>query len=106
MGKGRTHLWRYHATLTRFYPPMVQAKELLDRPPLVMYGDGVITAFSNLDAEWGASFVAGVHDFVDAIVEGRQSSLTGEEGKMVLQFCRAAQRSAKEGREVRPKEIM
>lgn len=79
---------------------------LLDRPPLEMYRDGETTAFSAVDSDWGASFIAGVHDFVDAIVEGRQSPLTGKEGKRVLQFCRAAQLSAKEGREVNPEEMM
>ena len=79
---------------------------LLDRPPLEMYRDGETTAFSTVDADWGASFIAGVHDFVDAIVEGRQSPLTGQEGKRVLQFCRAAQLSAKEGREVNPEEMV
>ena len=79
---------------------------LLDRPPLVMYRDGVTTEFSDVDSDWAASFVNGVHDFVDAIIEGRQSPLTGEEGKRVLQFCRAIQLSAKEGREVRPEDIV
>ena len=54
----------------------------------------------------GASFIAGVHDFVDAILEGRQSPLTGEEGKAVFQFTRAVELSAREGREVRPEEIL
>ncbi len=78
---------------------------LLDRPPVVMYRDGTTTEFSDMDTDWAASFVAGMHDFVDAIFEGRQPPLTGEEGKVVLQFCRAVQLSAKEGREVRPEEI-
>ena len=78
---------------------------LLDRPPLVMYRDGETTDFSDIDSDWGTSFVAGVRDFVDGIVEGRQVPLTGEEGKVVLQFCRAAQLSAREGREVRLEEI-
>jgi predicted dehydrogenase len=78
---------------------------LLDRPPVVMYRDGVTTEFSDMDSDWAASFIAGVHDFADAIVQGRQAPLTGEEGKGVLQFCRALQLSAQEGREVRPEEI-
>jgi len=78
---------------------------LLDRPPVVMYRDGTTTEFSDMDTDWAASFVAGMHDFVDAICQGRQPALTGEEGKVVLQFCRAVQLSAKEGREVRPEEI-
>ncbi len=78
---------------------------LLDRPPVVMYRDGITTEFSNMDSDWAASFTAGMRDFVDAIFQGRQPPLTGEEGKVVLQFCRAVQLSAKEGREVRPEEI-
>ena len=78
---------------------------LLDRPPVVMYRDGVTTAFSDMETDWGASFVAGMHDFADAVVRGRQPALTGEEGKLTLQVCRAVQLSAKEGREVQPEEI-
>ena len=79
---------------------------LLDRPALEMYRDGKTTQFPEVDSDWGTSFVAGVHDFVDAIAEGRQSPLSGEEGKAVLRFCRAAQLSAQEGREVRPEETV
>jgi len=78
---------------------------LLDRPPVVMYRDGVTTEFSNMETDWGASFVSGVRDFMNAVIEGRQADLTGEEGKRVHQFCRAIQRSAKEGREVTLDEI-
>jgi len=78
---------------------------LLDRPPVVMYRDGVTTEFSDMETDWGASFVAGVHDFTDAIVRGRQPAMTAEEGREVIRFCRAVQVSAKEGREVRPAEI-
>ena len=73
---------------------------LLDRPPVVMYRDGVTTEFSDLDTDWGTSFVNGVHDFANSVIQGRQACLTGEEGKRVHKFCRAIQRSAKEGREV------
>jgi predicted dehydrogenase len=78
---------------------------LLDRPPVVMYRDGIMTEFSDMESDWAASFIAGVHDFADAMIRGRQPALTGEEGKVVLQFCHAVQLSAKEGREVRPEEI-
>jgi predicted dehydrogenase len=79
---------------------------LLDRPPLVVYCDGVTTEYSNLDSDWAASFKAGVRDFIDAVLEGRQPDLTGEEGRRVHQFCRAIQRSAREHREVRLDEIV
>lgn len=80
--------------------------DLLDRPPVIMYRDGVTTEFSNMDPTMGASFVAGINEFFDGIRDGFQPMLTGEEGKAVLQFCRAIQLSAKEGREVRPEEIV
>ena len=59
-----------------------------------------------MPADWGASFVAGINDFIDGILEGRKVKQSGEEGKLVLQICRAIQLSAKEGREVRPDEIV
>ncbi len=37
---------------------------------------------------------------------GFAPALSDEEGRAVLQFCRAAQLSAQEGREVRPEEII
>ena len=80
--------------------------ELMDRAPLVMYRDGETTEFKDIDSDWGSSFVSGVRDFARAINEGHTSTLTGQEGKAVLQFCRALQLSAKENREVRPEEIL
>ncbi|MBI86231.1 MAG: hypothetical protein CMJ81_23795 [Planctomycetaceae bacterium] len=78
---------------------------LLDRPPVIMYRDGVTTEFSDMESSMGASFEIGINDFFDGILSGRQPQLTAEEGKAVFQFCRAIQLSAKEGREVRPEEI-
>ena len=39
-------------------------------------------------------------DFVDSILEGRQSPLDGRESKEVLKFARAAQMSSRESRPV------
>lgn len=78
---------------------------LLDRPPVVMYRDGVTTEFSNVDSDWATSFKNGVHDFIDSVAAGRQAHLTGREGRRVHQFCRAIQRSAREHREVKLDEI-
>ncbi|MDP6494756.1 MAG: Gfo/Idh/MocA family oxidoreductase [Dehalococcoidia bacterium] len=80
--------------------------QLLDRPPLVMYRDGETTEFTDIDSDWGTSFVNGVNDFAAGIIEGRQMHLTGEEGKKVFQLCKAIELSAAEGREVRPDEIV
>ena len=78
---------------------------LLDRPPLVMVRDGVTTDFSNFDTDFASSFVRGTHDWIAALMEGRQASQSGAEGKRVTQFCRAAQLSAREHREVSLDEI-
>ena len=78
---------------------------LLDRPALVMYRDGVTTEYSDLDTDFAASFIRGTHDWIDALIEGRQASLSGERGRRILQFCRAAQLSAREHREVLLDEI-
>lgn len=78
---------------------------LLDRPALVMYTDGVTTEYSNLDTDFASSFIIGTHDWIDSLHEGRQASLSGEEGRRILQFSRAAQLSAREHREVLLDEI-
>lgn len=56
---------------------------LLDRPPLVVYADGETTevGLAEIEWDWGTSFRDGMIDFVDAILEGRQSPLDGEGGK-------------------------
>ena len=82
------------------------SSRLLDRPPLVMYRDGITTEFSDIDADWGTSFVDGINEWVAGTADGRELHLTGEEGKKVVQLCRAVELSAAEGREVRPDEIV
>ena len=78
---------------------------LLDRPPVEIYRDGVMTSFSDIDSDYATSFVRSVHDFVDAILEGRESELTGLEARNVLRFSLAILLSGKEHREVGLDEI-
>lgn len=81
--------------------------KLADRPPLVVYADGKTTEVG-LDAiewDWGASFRIGMHDFVDAILAGRESPLNAQEGREVYKFARAAQLASKLGRPVSPEEV-
>jgi len=78
---------------------------LLDRPALVMYRDGETTEFSNLDTDCASSFIHGTHDWINSLEEGRQAALSAEVGRRVLQFCRAAQLSSRERREVLLDEI-
>jgi predicted dehydrogenase len=79
----------------------------LDEPPLVVYADGETTRYGldEIDWDWGSSFRLGMIDFVDSIIEGRQSPLSAEEGVEVMKFTRSAQRSAREGREVQMEEM-
>lgn len=81
--------------------------KLLDRPPLVVYADGETTeiGLDEIDWDWGAGFRLGMVDYVDSIIDGRQSPLDGEEGKEVLKFARAAQLSSREGRPVTLDEV-
>ena len=73
---------------------------VLDGAPLVMVRGGVTPEFSNLDTDFASSFVSGTRDWIEALQEGRQASQSGAQGRRVTQFCRAAQLSAKEHREV------
>jgi predicted dehydrogenase len=67
---------------------------LLDVPPVILHRDGRTRTFPDLPTRWADSFTASVHDFIDALATGRAPSLTGEEGREVLRFALAAQRSS------------
>ena len=82
------------------------SSSFLDVPPVVVYRDGKLSSYTDLETDWGNSFVRGTHDFVDAVIDGRPSTLTGEQGREILQFALAALTSSHEGREVRPEEIL
>jgi predicted dehydrogenase len=67
---------------------------LLDVPPVILHRDGRTRTFPEVPTRWADSFAASVHDFVEALATGRAPALTGEEGREVLRFALAAQRSA------------
>ena len=77
----------------------------LDRPPLEMYRDGEVTGFTDIQSDYASSFAGAGIDFAEAILEGRQSEMTAEEGREVLRFSLAVIRSGRERREVRIDEI-
>ncbi|HEU4760538.1 MAG TPA: Gfo/Idh/MocA family oxidoreductase [Dehalococcoidia bacterium] len=79
--------------------------EMLAAPPLIVYRDGETRSFHDIESDWGASFVEGTRAFVGAIREGGEPPLTAAEGREVLLFALAAQRSAAEGRPVRLSEL-
>ena len=45
---------------------------LLDEPALVLYRDGETRAWHDIPSDWAESFRLGAHDFIDALIEGRQ----------------------------------
>ncbi len=67
---------------------------------MVLYRDGETRAFHAVETDWAASFRDGTRDFIDAILEGRESPLILADARATLAFALAAQRSAQEHREV------
>ena len=78
---------------------------MLDIPPLLLYREGRLTAYTDLEADWGASFRDCTRHLLDFMSAGEPPHLTPPEGRRVLQFALAAITSAREGREVRPDDI-
>jgi predicted dehydrogenase len=78
----------------------------LDLPPLMLFRDGKTTAVPVERIEWHDSFIDCTHHLIDVLRDGRQPRLDGPTGRAVLQFSLAAHISAREGREVRPDEVL
>jgi len=78
---------------------------LLDEPALVLYRDGETRAWHDIPSDWAESFRLGAHDFVDALVEGRQPAQDADDAAGTLRFAIAAHVSACERRDVRLDEI-
>ena len=79
--------------------------KMLDIPPVLLYREGELKGFEDLEADWGVSFRDSTRHFLDVLHGEGQPRLSGEEAKKVLQFALAAILSAREGREVRPDEV-
>ena len=78
---------------------------LMEVPPLLLYRDGQTLAFDDMRDDWSDAFHDCGWDFIDSILEDRTPSLSGEEGRALMQFWLAIERSFKESREVRLMEI-
>jgi predicted dehydrogenase len=79
--------------------------QLLDEASVILYRDGVKVSYEQLRTDWLDSFIDSTRHFIDCILADREPFLTGEQAMAVQQFCFAAIRSAREGREVAPAEI-
>jgi len=77
---------------------------LWDQAPVILYADGQVREFRDMDAGWEASFTEATRHHIDVLLDGGTPMLTGEQGREILQFTLAAQRSAREGRAVRIEE--
>lgn len=73
---------------------------MLNIPPLLLYRDGELAAYSALEADWGVSFRDCTRHMLDCLREGKTPHLTPHEGREVLRFALAVITSANEGREV------
>ena len=71
--------------------------------PLVLFRDGQRTEHHDLNSDWGESFRLASRHLLDRLREGRRDvDLTPADGRRVLEFGLALQRSADENRPVSP----
>ena len=73
---------------------------LLDVAPVMMYRNGRTTHFDDMEADWGASFIASGKHFIDVLINGGNPVLTGEQGRDLLAFSLTALSSAATGERV------
>ncbi|MFN0313980.1 MAG: hypothetical protein ACKVQA_02925 [Burkholderiales bacterium] len=78
---------------------------IADQPPVVLFADGKMHAFSDVEAGWESSFVQATRHHINALLEGSPPVLSGAQGREILRFCLAAQASAREGRAVKLSEL-
>ncbi len=74
---------------------------MMDVPPVIMYKDRKTYTYSDMPVGWEHSFINSTRHFIDAYFKGEPPSLTGEQGRDILQFALAAQESARSGQSVR-----
>ncbi len=70
---------------------------MLDVAPVVRYRDGRTDHFDDMDADWGASFEASGRAFIDVLIDGGEPTITGRQGRDILQYSLAALESARSG---------
>lgn len=79
--------------------------EMLPLPPLLVYRDGEVKTYEDMETDWASSFVAATREFIDGLAERRQPELNPHEGREVLRFALAAHLSSRERREVHLDEL-
>ncbi len=79
--------------------------EFWEVPPLLLYRDGQMRSFHDLETDWQASFTHSTRHFIDSILGKVEPELTFAEGYEVQRVAHAVQLSAKEKRVVQLKEV-
>ena len=65
--------------------------------PVVLYRDGTLTEYRDIETGWEQSFVLSTRHFLGVLAEGGKPVLTTREGRQVLRFALAALESARTG---------
>jgi predicted dehydrogenase len=79
--------------------------EFWDVPPLILYRDGTLTSFHDLETDWQASFDAATQNFIDSILGKAEPTLSFAEGYEVQRMAITVKKSGDEGRIVTLNEI-
>ncbi len=80
--------------------------EFWEVPPLILYRDGKMTAFHDLETDWQASFTACTRNFIESILGERNPEIDFPEAREILKMALAVKRSADEGRMVLLSEVI
>ncbi len=79
--------------------------DFLDVPPLILYRDGKLTSFHDLETDWQASFDAATRNFIDSILGKAKPELSFTEGYEVQRITIAVKKSGDEKRVVSLDEV-
>jgi len=78
---------------------------LYDQPPLILHTGQETRTFNDIPSGWEEGFAGATLDFINAILEDREPSLSCENAIKTIQFALAAYKSHDEQRPVRPAEM-
>jgi len=78
---------------------------IADQPAVLLYRNGGVEGFSDMETGWEASFVESTRHFIAALRSGTAPRLSGEDGREILRFTLAALLSAEKGHAVRVDEV-
>jgi predicted dehydrogenase/putative sterol carrier protein len=76
-----------------------------DAPPVSLFTSRGWRHFPKVKSDWADGFIASAENFIDAVRGERSPRLSGEEGREVLRFAFAVQKSARARREVYLEEL-